>query len=1160
MAARYTLVGFFIAFSAFLYSQNITQDVFGKNRVQYHQIFEDWSQYETLHFIFYWYGEGRYIGQAALQLAEHEIESIETFLNHRINDKIEVLVYTDLTDLKQSNLGSDEVFEFADDVTAISGNKIFVYYDGSYEHLRKQLREGIAGVYLSSLLYGANLQEVLQNALTLDLPDWFVPGLVAYVAESWNTDLDDELRTLILGGQVRNFNELARKSPRLAGHALWHFVGINHSANTVSNLLYLSRINRSADQGFSYALDARLWEVQENCFNYFEQRYKGEIRDMEAPEDAPERTEIPLQHRRDAKLYHFSLSPDGNYLAYATNEDGKIKVWLQDRRTGKTKKLFQKGYRFVLQATDYNYPLLAWSPDGSELGVIYEHRDRIHLDRHLIETGEVLKDVFTTQYQRIYSFEYYDGRKLLFTAAVRGLSDIFLYDTKTRQTSRITQDPWDDLNARLVELDGQKGLIWASNRPDDILRKQKLDSVPPHGRFDLFYLDLSLSGKERELIRLTHTPDVDETAAIGIDEHWFSFLSDQSGISNRYYGYLEEYIHHYERIVRLHNGEEMVFHPDTLWEEKIDSSLLAEVDSVWLHPVIKRRSVLHAATNYNTGIREQQRAGGALYELLYFKRSKKDKKGWHLCRLPADPSQKARPVYTLFRRKSGLAPPAQPLWDTAPDAPLEDSLPALHGQQEEGSEATDSLPPIDMHYFQSEFEEVWEPQEEVAEAPKTEQKETAAPLAVKKPDALWYPFRPAVITPYRLRFKIDYVGSDMSNEPLFDGLNSFSGVPQASSFQPPGLLMRSVLKDVLEDHVLEIGMRLPTSFNGAEFYAVYDDKRRRIDRRYAAYYSMRKFVLPVEIPTPLFPERRATVFLLQNEYRYPFDVFSRLQSTLTWRTDNVIDKASDPATLNAPAESSHHLGLRLSYVFDNSIPLAPNLLRGLRTKVYFEGLKGFGTDFSEGFGVQLNEGFTGIVGVDFRYYQFLWRDAIVALRLSANASFGSEKILYYLGGTENWLIPSFNEQTPIGDADYAWQVPVGTLRGFRQNIRNGNSYVLANAELRWPFFRFFFPNIRGPFWRNFQLTGFFDMGTAWAGKSPFSPDSPLNTRELPDPPNPAYPVHVTVHYFRNPIVMGYGAGLRLPLFGYFLRIDYARGIETGMLEKPRLYLSLGYDF
>ncbi len=1153
MAARYTLIASFLFFCFALPAQNGALEVFGKNRVQFHEIFEDWSQYETEHFLVYWYGEGRYIGQIVVQMAEHELPDIQEFLNHQINDKIEILVYTDISDLKQSNLGEEEIFEFGESPAKIIGNKIFVYYEGSYEELRLQLRRGIAGVYLNSLLFGSNFQEMVQNVLSMDLPAWFSPGLIAYVAESWNTRVDEQLRGLILSGETRNFDELSQKYPQLAGHALWHFVGINHNAHTVSNLLYLSRINRSAEQGFRYVLGSDLRRVQDNCFNYFNQRYQGEIRDMDWPDAAAHLTQVPLRNKKNYPLYQIKADPTGRYLAYATNNRGKIRVWLQDLQTGKRKKLLQKGHRMVLQSTDYNYPLLAWSRDGRELGIIYEQRDLIKLERHVISSGEVLADVFTSQYQRIFSFDYFDEHQLLFTAAVRGFTDVFLYHTKTRQTERITQDPWDDRDACLVYLDDRPGILFASNRPDSILRKQKLDSIPPHGHFDLFYLDLRLQGTKKELIRLTHTPNVSERAPLGIDRQWFAFISDESGIANRYYGRLEEYIHHYERVVRLQDGAELYFHPDTLWEQKTDSTILAQVDSVWLKPIIKRRAVNHPATNYASGIREHALAGSQMFELFRFKHDRKERSAYRIFYAPVSPEVFIPPRLTLFRKKTGTAFLYVEKGEKAP-------------YKSEEKQAADSIPPLDFHYFQSEFEEneMEEPATRPAEQPAVvasdspQERVRAQAGGVASP---WLSFRPGAITPYRLRFKVNYVDSRMSNEPLFEGLNSFVGVPQRSAYVPSGLLIKANFKDVLEDHVLEIGTRPATGFNGVEFYTIYDDKRRRIDRRYVAYYRQQRFSIPVSVPTPLLPKRKATTFLLQSEWRYPFSTFSRIQATLSWRIDNTIEKASDPATLNIPVWSQQYAGLRLSHVFDNTIPLGTNLLRGLRSRIYVEGLKGFAPDFTGGFNLSVKEGFTGVAGVDARYYQLLFRKTILALRLAGNTSFGSEKILYYLGGTENWLFPSFNADTPMDNQSaYAWQLPTGNLRGFDQNIRNGNSYVLFNAELRWPLFRFFFPNIRGPFWRDFQLVGFFDIGTAWAGKNPFAPDSPLNTRQLPDPPVSSYPVQVVVHYYRNPLVLGYGAGVRLPLFGYFLRIDYARGLETGTWEHPRLYLALGYDF
>ena len=154
-----------------LLAQGTTQVEFGKNRVQYHQDFAEWSQYESDNFITYWYGEGRYVGQAVVQLAEYDFKDIQNILEHRINEKIQIIVYTDLTDLKQSNIGSEEAFTNTGGQTKIVGNKVFVYFNGDHNNLRKQVREGIASVYLNAMLFGSNLQEIVQNAVMMNLPE-----------------------------------------------------------------------------------------------------------------------------------------------------------------------------------------------------------------------------------------------------------------------------------------------------------------------------------------------------------------------------------------------------------------------------------------------------------------------------------------------------------------------------------------------------------------------------------------------------------------------------------------------------------------------------------------------------------------------------------------------------------------------------------------------------------------------------------------------------------------------------------------------------------------------------------------------------------------------------------------------------------------------------
>ena len=148
---------------------------------------------------------------------------------------------------------------------------------------------------------------------------------------------------------------------------------------------------------------------------------------------------------------------------------------------------------------------------------------------------------------------------------------------------------------------------------------------------------------------------------------------------------------------------------------------------------------------------------------------------------------------------------------------------------------------------------------------------------------------------------------------------------------------------------------------------------------------------------------------------------------------------------------------------------------------------------------------------------------------------------------------------PAGD--YAFQTLAANMRGFQRNIRNGTSNLLINAELRVSIFKYLSQKpLTSNFLRNFQLVGFADAGTAWHGNNPFNRKNPLNTVVLPRDNNPLTPVILTVNYFKDPIVASYGAGVRMLLFGYMLRADYAWGVETGIIQAPTLHITLGTDF
>ncbi|HUR30775.1 MAG TPA: hypothetical protein VMZ69_05045, partial [Saprospiraceae bacterium] len=242
---RYLATIFFILPPLFILGQSV-QTEFGKNRIQYHDDFDTWNMYETENFVTYWYGKGREIAHTVVQMAELDNPSIQNILEHKMNDKIELLVYLDLTDMKQSNLGIEEQFISQGGITKVVENKVFLYFNGDHNDLRKSLREGIASVYINSMLHGNNLQEIVQNAVLLNLPDWFQDGLVSYMGEEWSPEIESRLKDYFTSPKKgkKDFIRLAKNDPRLAGHSMWNFMANYYGRASISNLLYLTRINR----------------------------------------------------------------------------------------------------------------------------------------------------------------------------------------------------------------------------------------------------------------------------------------------------------------------------------------------------------------------------------------------------------------------------------------------------------------------------------------------------------------------------------------------------------------------------------------------------------------------------------------------------------------------------------------------------------------------------------------------------------------------------------------------------------------------------------------------------------------------------------------------------------------------------------------------------
>ncbi|GAB2514298.1 hypothetical protein GCM10027085_00010 [Spirosoma aerophilum] len=368
-----------------------------------------------------------------------------------------------------------------------------------------------------------------------------------------------------------------------------------------------------------------------------------------------------------------------------------------------------------------------------------------------------------------------------------------------------------------------------------------------------------------------------------------------------------------------------------------------------------------------------------------------------------------------------------------------------------------------------------------------------------------------------------------------------------------GYSQEVTLTDLLENHVLRAGgfLSLTNTLRNSELFAEYSNLTHLID--FGARVDRQTLFVDGAGILQKYRYNRVAV-----SASYPVSVNSRFTVSPFYAITRLIDLSS----FAEPDRVSDYAGLRGEFVFDNTKVNGMNMTVGTKAKLRYEEYAGLRSS---------SESFRRL-SLDLRHYQRIHRDLILATRFSFSQSGGAAPKKSTLGGMENWiggqkepipsnplLVPNMTQnEIPYDYRNVFFLDFAAPLRGFNQGKLTGNSYMLFNAELRLPLIRYLYRgNITSNFLRNLQLVAFTDIGTAWTGSGPFSQQNSLNT-EIVGGGN--IPFRATVTNFKNPFLIGYGAGIRTMIFGYFIKFDYGWGLEDRMVSKPIPYLTLGYDF
>lgn len=1088
---------------------------FGKSRVQYREFI--WSFYKFEKVDVYFYTGGKDLAIFTANSAEQIIDQTEDFFDYSLEGKLELIIYNKLADLKQSNIGftSEEEYNVGG-VTRVVGSKIFLYFNGDHNHLIQQVREGVAEILISQMMYGGNWKDRVKNSALLALPDWYIEGLISHYAMGWNQEVENRVRDGIISGRYRKFNHLRGIDAKYAGHSIWNFIVERYGESLIPSILYMTKVSRNIESGLIFVLGSSLRDLTDDWLEFYQNKFYG----YENIADLPLNNSI-LKRTKTRRVYNqIKISPDGKLVAFATNQLGKYKVYIIDIETGKVNKVFKGGYKLD-RLVDYSYPLIDWHPTKNLLSIITEKKEEIHLNYYFLDNKETQRRTLH-HFQKILDFSYSDdGKQFVMSAIKDGQTDIYVYHLSKNTSQNLTNDVYDDLNPRFIN--HSKDIVFTSNRVSDTLG-DVLTNVPSTTlslakNYDVFLYHTE--SNSNVLKRITNTPESNEMLPLEFDDNVVSYLSDKNGINNR-----------------------MI--------TKFDS-VISHVDTVAHYRFVTEQ---FPASNYKRSILEQDAntKSKKYVELVY-------NQGKYVL-LMDDLS-----IEDLLNAGSGInleRPKETPEYKEG-NADLPGS-----GNEDLGDESDSDLSRgkgiIDISDYEFEIEKTDQRKDkeklQVTDIPvefpetileieeednndgngkdtlsqKNENQYVRTIENLQVPTKQWN---------YNNAFFTDYFVSQLDNRYLNETYQKFTG--GGAVYTNPGLnlFLKIGVSDLFEDHRIVGGIRMSGNLNNNEFFISYENLKKRLDKQFVfhrqSYLAFQTDGTGVKVHT----------HDAKYAFKWPFTEILAARGTVIMRNDRSVILSTDVSSLIQPTTYETWGGLKGELIFDNTVSLGLNLYSGTRYKIFGEWYKQIDDTQTDLF----------VIGIDYRKYIRIHRDLIWANRIAASTSMGDKKVIYYLGGVDGWLKPDFNYDTDIAqDQNYAYQSVATNMRGFLQNIRNGNSFALASSEIRFPIFKYFMNRpMKSDFVKNFQIVSFADIGAAWTGENPYSADNSFNTQIIPFG-SVTGQGEIRIIHQREPIVAGYGFGLRSRVFGYFVRVDWARGIEDGIQLPHIFYWSLSLDF
>ncbi len=504
-----------------LFIQALFGQYFGQNKVQYNEF--DWNFIVSPNFNVYYYGDNHDLAIFTSKVAEESLDQIGKHLRWRSQKPIKIIVYTSHNDFQQTNIVNVYMSEGIGGVTELYKNRIVIPFEGSYAQFKHVIHHELVHAIINDMIYGGNVQGVLSGRVLLQIPLWANEGLAEFLSVDWDTNSDMVLRDLAIEENLPeveqlNYSILAYKG----GQSVWQYITKKYGREKVGEVFQQMRRTQNAEKGFESALGVDFEKLTEDWHDYLKKEYWSDINKREKLSDFSEK----LTDRSKTKnFYNVSpaFSPDGNTIAYFTDQSGYMDLVLLNVTSGKQKKRLIRGNNSPdFEELKWLQPGLSWSPNGKQIAFASKSGKEDTIIIVNVKNGKYKKipigldGVFTTSWHP-------SDNKIAFIGQKNDSNDLYLIDLDDNVVTNLTNDIYSDFNPSW-SLDGSK-IFFSSDRSN---HKPDVDiSEFDFSNNDIFSYDLNT----KAVNQITNT-SYHEDYPVATKDNILFYTADYNGVHN----------------------------------------------------------------------------------------------------------------------------------------------------------------------------------------------------------------------------------------------------------------------------------------------------------------------------------------------------------------------------------------------------------------------------------------------------------------------------------------------------------------------------------------------------------------------------------------------------------------------------------------------------